>query len=348
MIKALVVDDSHFFRRRIIECLNLDPEIEVIGEACDGHQAIEQAEKLKPDVITMDIEMPNMDGIKAVKNIMEKCPVPILMFSSLTKEGATATLAALDAGAADFLLKEFKTLSFDKDVAIGQLCERVKALASKNQSTTTSKSKVSHRRNEAALDAQDKLLTKDIGLAVIGASTGGPAALENVLKKLPASYFLPVILIQHMPATFTQAFADRLNTLCAVTIKEAEHGDVLKAGTVYVAPGGKQTYVRKNGRDVYLEIGEAPPEVTYKPCIDITFNSIANSFNKKVLAIVMTGMGSDGCAGASFLKQKGAIIWSQDEASSIVYGMPMAVAKANLADRILGLEDIGRKLASLK
>lgn len=350
MIKTLVVDDSHFFRRRITECLSLDPAIKVIGEACDGQQAIDQAMKLKPDVITMDIEMPNMDGIKAVKSIMEKCPVPILMFSSLTKEGAIATLAALEAGAADFLLKEFKTLSFDKDVAIGQLCERVKALASKKQSTATSKTNVSRRRNEAALDAEDRFVSKakDIGLAVIGASTGGPAALENVLKKLPASFFLPVLLIQHMPATFTRAFADRLNTLCAITIKEAEHGDVLKAGTVYVAPGGKQTYVRKNGTGACLEIGEAPPEVTYKPCVDITFNSIANSFNKKVLAIVMTGMGSDGCAGANFLKQKGATIWAQDEASCIVYGMPMAIVKANLADKILGLEDIGRKLASFK
>jgi len=343
MITVLVVDDSHFFRRRITECLNSDPDIEVIGEACDGEEAIKKTLELKPEVITMDIEMPNMDGIKAVTEIMEKYPVPILMFSSLTKEGADATFKALNAGAADFLLKEFKTISFDKDVAIEQLCERVKALGLHKSMATVDSSETGSSPDSEISESSHNTFS----IAAIGASTGGPMAVEKVLKQLPESFALPVVLIQHMPATFTLAFAERLNNLCAVMVKEAEHGEQLTAGTVYVAPGGKQTYVRKNGTNAYLEIGEAPTQVTYKPCVDITFNSIANSFKQKVLAIVLTGMGADGCAGASFLKQKGATVWVQDQATSVVYGMPLAVVNANLADRVLALDEIGRKLARL-
>ena len=340
MIKVLVVDDSHFFRKRISECLNSDADIEVIGEAVDGRDAINKTKELKPDVVTMDIEMPNMDGIKAVKKIMEECPVPILMFSSLTKEGATATLDALNAGAVDFLTKEFKTISFNKDVAIEQLCERVRALAMSSPSLLPVRGRT--------IDVNtSRLSAKDFSLAVIGASTGGPMALEKVLLQLPKSFHIPVVLIQHMPATFTLAFAERLDRVCSIKIKLAVHGERLNAGTVYVAPGGKQTYVRRNGKGAYLEIGEAPTQVIYKPCVDITFNSIANTFNDKVLAIVLTGMGSDGCAGAGFLKQKGATVWVQDEETCVVYGMPMAIVKANLADSVLPLDVIGQKLARI-
>ncbi|MFQ5659261.1 MAG: chemotaxis response regulator protein-glutamate methylesterase [Gammaproteobacteria bacterium] len=346
MIKVLVVDDSHFFRNRISDSLNSDPVIEVIGEAGDGQEAVVKAGELRPDVITMDIEMPNMDGIAAVKKIMETHPVPILMFSSLTREGADATFKALDAGAADFLTKDFKTISFQRDVTIEQLCERVRALGMPRRVSLTEETTAAGRRPHIK-SAADRPSKKKFGLAVIGASTGGPVALEQLLKRLPSTFAMPVLLVQHMPSTFTLAFAERLDRLCAVEIKEAEHGDRLEAGRVYIAPGGKQTYVRKNGSGACIEIGEAPSQVTYRPCVDITFNSVANSVRQKVLAIVLTGMGSDGCAGASLLKQKGATIWAQDEASCVVYGMPMAIAKANLADSILPLDEIGQRLACL-
>jgi len=346
MIRVLVVDDSHFFRKRITECLNSDPAIKVIGTAMDGFEAIAKARELNPDVITMDIEMPNLDGIEAVKKIMELKPVPILMFSSLTREGADVTLDALNAGAADFLTKEFKTISFQQDVAIEQLCDKVRALGMPRRSSDIVRQET-ESRNEVDKTLPGALASMRYGLAVIGASTGGPVALEKVLRGLPAEFPIPLIVVQHMPGTFTGAFADRLDKLCAVSVKEAEHGEALAAGTVYVAPGGRQTYLRKNGAGHYLEIGEAPPQVTYKPCVDITFNSIASSYNRRVLAIVMTGMGSDGCAGASILKQKGATIWAQDETTCVVYGMPLAVVKANLADKVFPLDVIGQKLARI-
>ncbi len=338
-IKVLVVDDSSFFRKRIIQSLRNDAQIEVIAEAENGQDAVNKVKQLAPDVVTMDIEMPVMDGITAVKKIMSASPLPILMFSSLTKAGASATLEALNAGAADFLTKELNDYSDNEDDSISKLCERVRALGK-------------HNHKVAKLEAEEisnniKILTNDFSLAVIGASTGGPAALEKVLKTLPADFPVPLILVQHMPATFTEAFADRLNELCDIEVKEASDGDELKAGTVYVAPGGRQTYVRESGRSSYLNIGDAPAQIYYKPSVDITFNSIANKFRGKTLAIVMTGMGSDGCAGALQLKQKGATVWAQNEASCVVYGMPMAVINAKLADNILSMDEIGRKLARL-
>ena len=345
MIKVLVVDDSAFFRKRIKEGLSSDAMIEVVGEAVDGEDAVEKAASLKPDVITMDIEMPNMDGITAVKKIMSVNPVAILMFSSLTKEGATATLDALDAGAADFMTKEFKDISFRSAETLGALCDRIKALGRKTSvagGISTRGAKVATNESGTA-----KRMPKNVSLAMIGASTGGPVALEKVLTQIPDSYPIPIVLVQHMPASFTFAFAERLNKLCRIKVKEAVDGESIEAGTAYLAPGGRQTYVKQNGKGLVIELGDAPPQVSYKPCVDITFNSAANNAKGKVLAVVMTGMGTDGCVGARTLKQKGATVWAQNEDSCVIYGMPMAVVNANLADNVMSADDIGQKLASL-
>lgn len=340
MVKVLVVDDSSFFRRRISEFLSADPNIEVIGQAVDGLDAIEKVKLLDPDLITMDIEMPRLDGISAVKKIRETKSTPILMFSSLTHAGAKATFEALDAGASDFLPKKFEDIAAERSVATQRLCERIHSLARKKTTSNTATIKI-----PAALKSSKAASSRGYQLAVIGASTGGPIAIEKVLKTLPANYSLPILLIQHMPASFTGAFAERLNRTCAVTVKEAADGDQLQAGTAYIAPGGKQMELKKSARGNTISIKDGPAGTTYKPSVDITFNSIAEAYRGRVLAIILTGMGSDGRDGARLLREKGATVWAQDEASCVVYGMPFAVVKENLADKVMSVDEIGQSLA---
>ncbi len=341
MIKVLVVDDSSFFRRRITEFLSSDDRIEVIGQAVDGMDAIEKTKELNPDVITMDIEMPKLDGISAVKKIRETKRTPILMFSSLTHEGAKATFEALDAGASDFLPKRFQDIASEQKDAIKKLCDCICSLA-RNGSVRTDVAKI---KIPTALRSSTAASSKGYQLAVIGASTGGPVAIEKVLKQLPENYPLPILLIQHMPASFTGAFSERLDKLCAISVKEAADGDQLKPGTAYIAPGGRQMRLKQNGRSNIISIEDEPVATTYKPSVDITFNSIAEAYRGRVLAIVLTGMGSDGCNGAKMLREKGATVWAQDEASCVVYGMPLAVVKQNLADKVMSVDEIGISLA---
>lgn len=341
MVKVLVVDDSSFFRRRITEFLNANPDIEVIGQAVDGVDGVEKAKQLNPDVITMDIEMPNLDGISAVRKIRETSSTPILMFSTLTHDGAKATFNALDAGATDFLPKRFEEIATEKADAVKILCDRVISISKKTTKPTETKIKIP----AAIKNVTSGTTCKGFQLAAIGASTGGPAAVEKVFRGLPDNYPLPILLTQHMPASFTGAFAERLNKISAITVKEAEDGDQLQPCHAYIAPGGKQMHLVKEGRKYVIKIKDAEANTIYKPSVDITFNSIAETYQGRVLAIVMTGMGSDGCQGAKLLREKGATVWAQDEASCVVYGMPMAIVKENLADKVMSVDEIGMSLA---
>jgi two-component system chemotaxis response regulator CheB len=361
VVKVLVVDDSGFFRRRVSEILSADPNIQVIGTATNGREAIDQAIALKPDVITMDYEMPMMDGITAVRNIMQRCPTPVLMFSSLTHEGARVTLDALDAGAVDFLPKNFEDISRNPEKVKQMLCEKVHSIARSNRryaspapapvATPTSTSHVGSavsapQRTSASSSAAQSVSAppkrKAYKLVAIGTSTGGPVALQRVLTQLPANFAAPIVLIQHMPAAFTKAFAERLDKLCRISVKEAEDGDMLRPGLALLAPGGKQMMIDQRGT---VKILPGDERLNYKPCVDITFGSAAKSFTDRVLALVLTGMGADGREGARLLKQGGSQVWAQDEASCVIYGMPMAVVKANLADAVYSLDDIGKHLA---
>ncbi|MDH5218848.1 MAG: chemotaxis response regulator protein-glutamate methylesterase, partial [Gammaproteobacteria bacterium] len=349
-VKVLVVDDSSFFRRQISNILNEDPQIEVIDTAEDGKDAVEKAIKLKPDVITMDVEMPNMNGIDATKQIMQKAPTRILMFSSLTMDGAKATLSALEAGAVDFLPKRFEDITQNKEDAKKVLCERVvtisrgavarpvaaRAPVAKPATVTPAPAtKPASGATGAVAATRVSRSGKQYQLLAIGTSTGGPAALQEVLSGLPANFPVPILLIQHMPGTFTPAFAQRLNDICAISVKEAADGDYLKPGVAYLAPGGQQMEIKKRGSEAIIKIGAGDMHPTYKPSVDITFASVAEAYGGNVLAVVLTGMGSDGKLGAIGLKEKGATIWAQDEASCIVYGMPAAIVDAGIADKIL-------------
>ena len=364
-IRVLVVDDSGFFRRRLTEILSSDPMIEVVDTAVDGQDALTKVMICKPDVITMDIEMPVMNGIDATRKIMQIRPTPILMFSSLTYDGAKATLDALDAGATDFIPKRFDDISNDKDEARKILCNRVKSLArpvaaraSFTTPHTTPAAPSSRPSSQPALRDTAKVsvpaeLAKqpgkkfnpaDFDVLAIGTSTGGPVALQAVLTQLPQDFPLPILLVQHMPAAFTEAFANRLNQLCKISVQEAKDGDLLLPGVALLAPGGMQMRATKRGTRMQLAVApETNPAQNYKPCVDVTFESLANAVGGRVLGIILTGMGADGREGCNKLKLRGATIWAQDEATSTIYGMPAAVA--NIAEQILPLADIGKKLA---
>ncbi|MGL4475293.1 MAG: protein-glutamate methylesterase/protein-glutamine glutaminase [Shewanella sp.] len=393
-IKVLVVDDSSFFRRRVSEIVNQDPDLEVIGTANNGMEAVKLAKELKPDVITMDVEMPVMNGIMAVREIMSCQPVPILMFSSLTHDGAKATLEALDAGALDFLPKRFEDIATNKDEAVLLLQQRIKAISrrrvtrviSSNRSDSPVKTeplgafqqaKFSYEarsNNDVSIGNDNKgkqnvkawgvssathaSLAKDTPprttkikgsgkqyrLVAIGTSTGGPVALQAVLTSLPANFPHPILLVQHMPAAFTPAFASRLNSLCKIEVKEAENGDVLRAGCAYLAPGGMQMLLEKDGNLGRLKVLPGPSELNYKPSVDITFASVAKIIGRDTLALILTGMGSDGRDGSRLIKEAGGEIWAQDEASCVVYGMPQAVTNAGLSSYSLPLADIGEAI----
>ncbi|WP_343596057.1 chemotaxis response regulator protein-glutamate methylesterase [Pseudomonas sp.] len=369
-VKVLVVDDSGFFRRRVSEILSADPTIQVVGTATNGREAIDQALALKPDVITMDYEMPMMDGITAVRHIMQRCPTPVLMFSSLTHEGARVTLDALDAGAVDYLPKNFEDISRNPEKVKQLLCEKVHTISRSNRrfgsyashAPVTAPAPASSHAPASSLASTAPVRTaapvrapaaaaaaahspapkrKPYKLVAIGTSTGGPVALQRVLTQLPANFPAPIVLIQHMPAAFTKAFAERLDKLCKISVKEAEDGDMLRPGLALLAPGGKQMMIDGRGA---VKILPGDERLNYKPCVDITFGSAAKSYGDKVLSVVLTGMGADGREGARLLKQGGSTVWAQDEASCVIYGMPMAIVKANLADAVYSLDEIGKHL----
>jgi two-component system chemotaxis response regulator CheB len=361
--RVLVVDDSSFFRRRVTDILNKDPQLEVIDVAVNGQDAVDKAILLKPDVITMDIEMPILNGIDAVKKIMTRSPTAILMFSSLTHQGAKATLDALEAGALDFLPKKFSEIAQNSDEAGSLLRQRVIQLAKKGgvsrrnpvrERTTLSdrnirsQSSISTRKpivpvapinNQKPISSLKVSSGKKYNLLAIGTSTGGPVALQKILTQLPQDFPLPIILIQHMPATFTNAFASRLNSLCKINVKEASDGDALMPGCAYLAPGGCQMIITGKEQNAKIKIiNDSSEKITFRPSVDVSFGSAAKVFGGHVLGIILTGMGADGREGSRMLKTSGSTIWAQDEQSCVVYGMPQAVTAAGISQLSLPLD----------
>lgn len=344
-VKVMIVDDSSFFRKRLTEIISSDARLQVVATASNGEEALIQLQQSKPDVITMDLEMPVMDGITAVRKIQSLRPTPVLMLSTWTTEGAKSTLDALEAGATDFVAKRFENLSSDHLDAQQQLCQRIYQLAHSFQHKPVAMA--ANPPHQKSTNTTEKPSFRP-ELIVIGASTGGPVAVPQILTKLPAQFPYPILLIQHMPAAFTPSFAERMNHQCAIKVKQAEDGEALKAGTVYLAPGGQQMLVKGRPNRLYLSIVDGEDSQTYKPCIDLTLESVAKVCGDKALSIILTGMGSDGRNGCQAIKHLGGMVWAQDQASSTIYGMPMAIAKAGLADKILNLTDISRQLMGLK
>ncbi|HJW33428.1 MAG TPA: chemotaxis response regulator protein-glutamate methylesterase [Holophagaceae bacterium] len=358
-IRVLVVDDSPFMRKSLQKMLETAPDIQVVGTARDGMDALEKIEELDPDLVTLDIEMPRMDGLTALKKIMATSPRAVLMVSSLTQEGAQATLDALSLGALDFIPKEssFATMSI---LNIQQeLQEKIRRLASTPRFKRPQLDRSPRPGAPAPAvpippppaprpiprpGALELAAAPMAELIVLGSSTGGPKALQELLPALPGNLPVPLLIVQHMPSTFTKPFADRLNTLCQVTVKEAEHGEPIKAGTVYIARGGIHMVYRQRGAQPVLELSLEPTASIHRPSVDVLFQSVHEQCNKQVLAVILTGMGNDGAKGMELLKQKGAHTLAEAEETCVVYGMPRAAAEKGCVDVVAPLQDIAGHL----
>lgn len=342
VIRALVVDDSAVLRRLISNVLASDPDIEVVGTAVDGLDAIEKVDLLRPDVVTLDVEMPRLDGLGAVKEISARHPrLPVIMFSTLTEKGASATLQALSNGASDYVAKPTGATSFADalDIVKDELLPRVKALTAARRMSAAA-STTPRPRPTPAVRAMPEVL-------VIACSTGGPDALSRVLAGVPASFGVPVLVTQHMPPVFTTQFAERLDRVSPLAVREAVDGEVVRRGEVLVAPGDFHLRLSRSAGTVRANLDQGARENFCRPAADPLLRSAAQVYGAGVLCLVLTGMGSDGLEGARVVVEKGGRVVVQDEATSVVWGMPGAVATAGLAHEVLPLDAIAPRLAAL-
>jgi two-component system chemotaxis response regulator CheB len=347
----MVVDDSVVVRKIVTDVLSGDPAIEVVGTAVNGRIAVAKLEQLKPDLVTMDVEMPEMNGIEAVRAIRAghggagRGRVPIIMFSTLTERGASATLDALSAGANDYVTKPANVGSVAQSMESvrEQLIPKIKALTGRPVTPA------GHRAPAPAalaprIPAPRTAPRRKPAVLVIGSSTGGPEALARVLPALPATLPVPVLLVQHMPPVFTRQFAQRLDRLCALRVVEAVDGTPLQPGTVHLAPGDRHLVVRTTPRGLQTALTQDPPENFCRPAVDPLFRSAVAAFDGAVLGVVLTGMGSDGRLGAGAIREAGGTVLAQDQATSVVWGMPGAVTQAGLADEVLPVDRVAEAI----
>ncbi|MFS0782282.1 protein-glutamate methylesterase/protein-glutamine glutaminase [Bacillus sp. 1P06AnD] len=351
-IKVLIVEDSAFMRKLIQNFLSEDQNIEVIGIARNGQDAINKIKKWNPDVVTMDVEMPVMSGLEALEIIMRECPVPVIMLSSLNDQSADRTLQAMQHGAFDFIAKPSGPISLDLHKIKEQLIEKIKAagkidiqllqkklnLPNYSQDVRLSYSKMELKER---LVPEDGIQMNNRKLVAIGTSTGGPRALQSVLTMLPKDFSLPIVIVQHMPPGFTKSLASRLDQLSEISVKEAEDGDVLEKGTAYLAPGGYHLKVEGNGTILKIALSKDEVRNGHRPSVDVMFESISLVKHLSTIAVVMTGMGSDGTKGLALIKEnQPAVCIAESEETSIVFGMPKSVIGAKLADTVEHVENI--------
>lgn len=340
MIKVLIVDDSAFVRKFLSEELNKQPDIQVVGTAMNPYIAREKIVELEPDVLTLDLEMPRMDGLSFLSKLMKHRPMPVVVVSSLTPKNSQNALNALQLGAVDVICKPgsaYSTKNISKDI--------IKAVRVASVARLDKQSMVQNNRNNAVKHngSSLKLIHTTNKLIAIGSSTGGTRALEAILPGLPAN--LPgIVIVQHMPPVFTKSFADRLNTISAMTIKEAEDGDRVEAGKVLIAPGNFHMLLEKSGASYHARIKSGPPVHHQRPSVDVLFNSVAEHAGVNAMGVILTGMGADGARGLLNMKNKGAFTIAQDERTSVVYGMPKEANNLGAAEEILPLQDIGNAI----
>jgi two-component system chemotaxis response regulator CheB len=341
---VLVVDDSVVIRNLVTHALREDPAMEVVGVAANGAIALQKIPQVNPDVLTLDIEMPEMDGLETVRRVRQEYPqMRVIMFSTLTERGAAVTLEALRLGADDYVSKVANAGSLDRSMARlkEELIPRIKQFfRTAEQSREIAPPPALPGNSIAATPScwwKGKVLPK---VVAIGVSTGGPNALGAILPELPAGFHLPVLIVQHMPPLFTRLLAERLESTCRLTVQEAVQGESVEKGKILIAPGDFHMRLTSNGGGVRVCLDQSPPENSCRPAVDVLFTSVAEVYGGAVIAAILTGMGQDGLRGARILKGKGASILAQDEASCVVWGMPGAVVNENLADRVLPLNQV--------
>ena len=393
MIRVLIADDSAFMRKVLSDLFQKHPDFEVAGTAVDGKDTISKVKSLKPDLVTLDVNMPVMDGINALAVIMRECPTPVVMISSLTKQGTDATVRALSLGAVDFISKAGGSISRIDTIEdeILEKCRsaagaRVRRIGGETARTGVSsgppvmrrielpqrtgakppsqpepstqqpsigfakrQNPLLQRRAKPASGSEGKPVEASFGsasskkLVVIGTSTGGPQALQRVITRLPGNLPCGVVVVQHMPPGFTKSLADRLDNISAISVKEAEHEDVIRPGHVYIAPGNYHLRVAPNGSSRKILLSQEPPVGNHRPAVNVMYDSAAQ-FGRDLVAVIMTGMGCDGCEGMKKIKSNGGYSIAQNEETSVVYGMPKAVVDAGLADEIQPLESIAKAI----
>ncbi|MBF0277778.1 MAG: chemotaxis response regulator protein-glutamate methylesterase [SAR324 cluster bacterium] len=358
-LRALVVDDSILFRQVISDVLTELDHVEVIGTASNGSIGLKRIEQFKPDLVTLDIEMPEMDGLTALKEITRKFPqTKVIMLSALTKQGAKVTIEALASGAFDFIEKPDSQDPEESEKLLKRQLKRIinilvtrEILNSEGKSvftqTASVSAKVKSQSTEDVLQRINAIHAKaKIGVVAIGISTGGPGALPVLLAKFPRDLNVPILIVQHMPALFVTALVDSLNRISPFPVSEAQTEEQLKPNHIYIAPGGKQMKVlRKPGRpDPVIALTDDPPENFCKPSVDYMFRSLSSAYGPRTLAVIMTGMGRDGTSGLQTLKQQNATVFAQDEASSVVFGMAMEAIKANVVDETFPLDQLAQAI----
>lgn len=361
MIKVLIVDDSAFMRSALTRMMQSDPEIQIVGVARDGEEGLAKVRELNPDLITLDVEMPRMDGLTMLAQLMKTNPKPVIMVSSLTREGAESTLRAMELGALDFIPK-IKDATMSLDDIQRDLCSKIRAVSRRGRfmrpplstpTTSTVNLGMASAAHSAAyathvaappLRARGGRATRDI--VAIGVSTGGPPAVQKVLSALPANFPACILIAQHMPASFTGAFAKRLDAVSQISVKEAETGDKVAPGLAYVAPGGQHVRLDLRGSLPSIIVTKTPEEALYKPSANVLMETVGASMGRRAVGVIMTGMGSDGTEGMRVLKQRGGYVIAQNEASCVVYGMPKSVVDAGLADEVVELDGLAESITS--
>ncbi|MGA1985073.1 MAG: chemotaxis response regulator protein-glutamate methylesterase [Candidatus Sulfotelmatobacter sp.] len=339
-IRVLVVDDSAFMRTALSRMISSESGLEVAATACNGSEALDKIASLNPDVVTLDVEMPGLNGLQTLRHIMQRFPRPVIMVSSVTERDTENTFNALAAGAFDYVPKQLSPTSLDIHHIQTDLAAKIRAAA---QSRVSLPASVFDKKppQSSSVETSDRPFASTAAIVALGISTGGPKALQEILPLFPHDLSVPILIVQHMPPGFTEPFTQRLNTLCAVAVREATHGESIQPGVVYFAPSGKHMTVnRVSATRTVICLDPQPDHYLHIPSVDVLMNSVAAAFKEHALGIIMTGMGSDGLAGMESIHRLGGLTIGQDEATCTVYGMPRACAELGILTRVVPLSQV--------